>query len=117
VTRRPRLDVPATMLPLSIKHSPAEHPGFVHRTGPSESGAHALSQIFVQSMDQPSRDRREFSVVWPLSPRDCSPSCIGRREKCLSEGRSDVSGGEGQKNSLRLNEYGAEPTRSTPVSS
>ena len=44
-----RFDVPATMLPFSMKHSPAEHPHLSQRAGPGENGPYALCEIFIQS--------------------------------------------------------------------
>jgi hypothetical protein len=42
------------------KAQPAEHPHFPHRAGPSENGAHAFSEIFIQSHGLALEHRYEF---------------------------------------------------------
>src|SRR6516164_5355756 len=76
-TRRPRFDVPATMLPFSIKHSPPNI--LTSRTPPVPARATRIrsARSSSRAMDQPSGIVASSSMWFGCyHSRDCSPSCI-----------------------------------------
>jgi hypothetical protein len=77
------------------KAQAAEHPHFPHRTGSSESGAHALGEIFIQSHGLARKHVTSSSIRWTANAqqrtgfRQCWSFLhtfgirMGHQEKCL----------------------------------